>query len=371
MTRSPALIINDKKLEMKKLTILIVVVMSVLSVSARGGVEWITSDVDFGVIKEAEGVSSREISFVNSGDEDISIVRVRTSCGCTTTGFPKEVIAPGDTASMTVTYDPTGRPGKFEKKVTVYFSSEDIDTQSFKIHGVVIGTDATMRRRYPVDGGELKLRSDIVAFGTVNKSRLKSDFVEIYNATVDTLNPMWSDIPEYISVNPREGRVAPGEQRVYNVMINGLKAPVYGLLVDSMYIRATESGKPVKIELIANLEEDFSRLTAEELRNAPVITLSADKLDFGVISSGEKQECSFTISNSGKDELQLRRVYSSDAGVEVDVNRSKIKRGKEAEVTVRVDPSSVSGGVLNARVIVISNDPSNPVVEVRVVGMVE
>ena len=50
------------------------------------------------------------------------------------------------------------------------------------------------------------------------------------------------------------------------------------------------------------------------------------------------------------------------------VNTTRVKKGKQAEATITVDPGALPGAMLNARISVITNDPANPVQTIRVVG---
>lgn len=75
---------------------------------------------NFGEIKEADGKVSHTFLIKNEGDAPLVITRVIASCGCTTPEWTREPIAPGKTGELTVTFDPTGRPGEFTKTVAVY-----------------------------------------------------------------------------------------------------------------------------------------------------------------------------------------------------------------------------------------------------------
>lgn len=339
-----------------------------LASTAAPQVKWLTPDYDFGAIAEADGTAQGELRFVNTGDAPLAVTAVHTSCGCTTAKIPTGEIEPGDTAVIAVNYDPTGRPGKFEKKVTVNFS-DDIPKSSVKIHGVVIGTAKTLQRRYPVDAGVMKLNSSVVPFGDVRKSTAKSAFIEVYNASRDTITPTWSRIPDYISVAPMDGRVAPGQQMVFNLMFSGYRCPDYGLVTDSVFIAPAPDAVPVRLDVVGIVNEDFSRLTPGQLSNAPAIKVSTDRLDFGTFDAGNPAVMSFTVTNTGKDPLLLRRVYTTDKGITVTVDKDKVKKGKQATVTVTVDPSQLPGDILNARISIISNDPDNPVINLRAVGL--
>ena len=57
--------------------------------------------------------------FRNLGDEPIVVNRVRSTCGCTVPSWPREPVAPGDSARITVQYNTT-QTGTFLKSVFVY-----------------------------------------------------------------------------------------------------------------------------------------------------------------------------------------------------------------------------------------------------------
>ena len=84
---------------------------------------------------------------------------------------------------------------------------------------------------------------------------------------------------------------------------------------------------------------------------------------------GTTQTATVTLTNRGKDRLTVRRAYSLDPSVSVAVSRDNIKKGKSAEITVTVDPDRCNDGIINARVQIITNDPDNPVINIRVTGL--
>lgn len=91
----------------------------------------------FGNIKEADGPVSHEFVVTNDGDAPLIIKSARASCGCTTPVVPKAPIRPGEKGVIKVTYDPLGRPGEFEKNITVRHNGKPSKTQ-LRIKGVVI-----------------------------------------------------------------------------------------------------------------------------------------------------------------------------------------------------------------------------------------
>ncbi|MDE5809652.1 MAG: DUF1573 domain-containing protein [Muribaculaceae bacterium] len=74
---------------------------------------------DFGNIKEANGPVTATFTFKNTGDGQLVITSAKSTCGCTNPKFSPKPIKPGETSKISVTYNPTGRPGEFFKEITV------------------------------------------------------------------------------------------------------------------------------------------------------------------------------------------------------------------------------------------------------------
>ena len=72
----------------------------------------------FGKISGNDPVSF-EFEFTNEGKSDLIIRKTKASCGCTSSQPSKTVIKPGETANITITFNPKGYSGKQSKMVTV------------------------------------------------------------------------------------------------------------------------------------------------------------------------------------------------------------------------------------------------------------
>lgn len=342
-----------------------------LAMAAEVKVEWLDTVHNFGAFDENDGNVTCEFRFVNVGDEPVMVKAVRTSCGCTTSKPGNKLIQPGDTSTVSATYNPTGRPGKFDKKIYVDMNTNPARS-TLKICGTVIGNSNTLRGRFPIEAGPIRLRRDNTSFGEVIKGRVKNEFFEIYNASMDTLTPEWSGLPPYIRAVTKNPSIAPGENLTYALVFDGASGKLdYGLITENIYFSPEEDADPVKVEIVANVVEDFSRMTPKELRSAPSIAVDSRTVDFGSFPREGGTSRQFKITNRGDNTMIIRRVYSAEPGVTVSVDKNKVKKGKDAVVTVTVDPSQLPAEVLDARVSIIVNDPANPTTIVRAVGFPE
>lgn len=80
-------------------------------------IDFVSKVVDYGLIDHnSDGV--RNFTFTNNGTEPLTINKAKGSCGCTVPTYPKDPIAPGETAEIGVKYA-TNRVGKFTKTITL------------------------------------------------------------------------------------------------------------------------------------------------------------------------------------------------------------------------------------------------------------
>ncbi len=73
---------------------------------------------DFGTIPDGDLVS-HVYKFTNTGSEPLILSDAKGSCGCTVPKWPREPIAPGASADITVEFNSKNKAGKRNQKVTV------------------------------------------------------------------------------------------------------------------------------------------------------------------------------------------------------------------------------------------------------------
>lgn len=91
---------------------------------------------DFGSLKEGDA-AVYTFKFTNKSTKDISLVNVKASCGCTTPAYTREVVKPGATGEIQVSYATQGRPGPINKSVTVTYDTTEQPVYLF-IRGDVV-----------------------------------------------------------------------------------------------------------------------------------------------------------------------------------------------------------------------------------------
>jgi len=120
---------------MKKIVIVALVSLVSFAVNAQAKISFKAETVDYGQIaKGSDGV--RVFEFTNTGDSELVVSDVKSSCGCTVPKKPDGPVAPGESSTIEVKYD-TNRVGPIRKTVTVY-SNADEPIKALKIKGEVL-----------------------------------------------------------------------------------------------------------------------------------------------------------------------------------------------------------------------------------------
>ena len=254
---------------MKKiLSTLCVALMAVAAIAQQPVITFEKTEHDFGKINEADGRVSTVFSFKNEGMAPLVLSNVRASCGCTTPTWTKEPIEPGQTGSITVTYNPNGRPGRFQKTVTITSNATEATTRVY-IKGEVIPKQAKPVNKYNVAVGDLSMKGLVLDLGTVKKGENKSGDLEYTNLTKEDHNVelATNSADNYVINQVTLPAVKPNEVGKFIFALDSKATKLYGPVEVNAYV--VIDGKKViddahKLTIKANIVEDFSALTQEQ-----------------------------------------------------------------------------------------------------------
>lgn len=347
---------------------------SCLTMNAQGIASWMATEHDFGTFSELLKKVSCDIRFVNTGDSAIVITKVQPTCGCTASDFTREPIAPGDTATVSLTYSAVARPGQFQKDVFVYTSGTPRKTV-LTIKGNVIASPQTVDELYPFAvGNSLHLDSGIVPLGEIVRGRTKMLYITAYNASTGPLVMNAASHAGHIIARTIPDTVPPGHRATITVFYDSKNAPLWGLNTDSVEVSARPigSGAPVarNVQIMAVVVDDFDQ-TGSFRADVPTITTSTDRLNFETIHRDKEKSLSFVIKNTGEQTLHLRRFSAAEKGIKIKCDKKSLRTGKTAKVKVTVSPKDFSNELINTAINILSNDPNNHNMEVRVVGLIQ
>ncbi len=341
--------------------------LAVLAQNAKPTIEFKESIHDFGVVAEDKGTVNYVFDFTNTGGQPLVVHNVQASCGCTTPEWSRNPIAPGGKGTVKVTFDPKNRPGNFNKMITISSNAQNANVV-LRITGNVTARQQTTEDLYPYVMGPLRVADSHLALTRISPGAKKSEQLKLINTSDKPVMPEFLNVPSHITVKVVPETLKPGEAGVLVAEYDASKKEDWGFVVDQVFL-IFDRVKDYKnrITISATIEEDFGAMTADQLQNAPVITIENKTFDFGKIKSNQKVEHAFIVKNDGKSNLLIRKVKASCGCTAINPKKSVLVPGESTEITAIFDPTGKSGRQ-NKSVTVISNDPKSSNVMLRITG---
>ncbi len=365
---------------MKKSFILsALLVVAIAAMAQQPVISFETREHNFGKIHEEDGRVTTIFEFKNEGMAPLVLSNVRASCGCTTPKWTREPVEPGQTGQITVTYNPNGRPGGFTKTITVTSNASE-PTTKLTIRGEVIPRQAKPVNRYNVKMGDLSLKNNTLSYGLIYKGKEAVQQIEYANLTDHdiTIEVLVNENGQYLAPDATPKTLRPNETGTLNVILQSAYCPIWGPVDTEIYMKV--NGQKIisdeyKITVNADIQEDFTLLTAQQLQQAPIVETAAKQIDLGTIKAGQRVLAKYTIKNVGSSQLLIRRILASE-GLKVTADKTAVKGGKSTNLKVDLKAVNPDGTPMQAssykrQISIITNDPKNSVIRVDVVWTVE
>jgi hypothetical protein len=328
-----------------------------------------TESHDFGKINESDGSVSFKFDFTNVGGEPLVLSNVVASCGCTTPNWPKEPVLPGAKNSITVTYNPQGRPGRFEKTITVS-SNADPATQTLRIMGEVIPKTPTTEDIYPQNIDGLRMKVTQIAFNNIAPAEKATQTTEVYNSTAAPMKVAFNEIPKFVTIKITPEVIQPQGKAIIEASYDAAVKNDWGFVFDRIGLVINDKPAANKISISANIQEDFSKLTEEQKKNAPKIEVDNINFDFDTIKTGEKVKHEYVVKNTGKSDLNIRKLSPSCGCTAVNLKSQVIKPGESTTIMAEFNSTGKSGSQ-NKTITLISNDPTNSKTILWIKGVIQ
>ncbi len=332
-----------------------------------------TTTHDFGNIYDDAGLATHTFEFTNTGTKPLILTRVRPGCGCTTTDYSKDSIAPGGRGFITTQFNPRGYSSVFAKSISV--SSNDIQQENIVliIRGVVVNKEQEKSRQYPYSLGALRYDAKSINFAAIDVTTKIQDTIGIYNPQDTAVTIIAENIPEHIRVEfIPSAEIQSKQESKCIVHYDATKTNNFGWVQDQFLLTYKNKGtkRSQQIIVTANISEDFSNYTKRQLKRAPKIFMETTEFSFDTIQQGKEVHSEFTFKNTGKSNLIIRRI-STTCGCTAGQLDKKIYAKNETgtiQVTFRTQGKR---NLQRQRITLITNDPANPTIQLYIKGFVE
>jgi hypothetical protein len=156
---------------------------------------------DFGYVPKT-GKVSHTYKIKNVGEDTLAIVKVRTTCGCTSAPLSKERLAPGEIADLEVVFDPT--------KVTVEQTSKKV--QVFSNDPNQPFAEIKFNAKIGKSNSLVKVTPPNIDFDTISQGTGETQTLTIENISGEKLSLMRTEGPgENLELDLADRVLKPGE----------------------------------------------------------------------------------------------------------------------------------------------------------------
>ena len=323
--------------------------------------------VDCGQVKFRHPVTA-EFVMKNEGNKPLVIHNMLKSCGCTEVEYPKKSIAAGESFVVKAVYD-AKQMGTFNKQVCLYTNAAD-EPFILSMRGRVVSNVVDFAGPYNVMLGEIKSDVQEVEFDDVNRGDRPVQRIHIFNPTDQMMEPVVMHLPNYLQAQVSPSKVAPRHSAVVTLVLDSKKLRDLGLKQTSIYLGERPGDKiaPEKEIVVSSvLLPAFDNMTAAKKALAPKAELSTTNLDLGSFGNRKKLKGEVLITNKGKSKLEIRSMQMFTMGLQVQLKKSKIEPGETVKMKVTVvKPDLKKSRAKNPRILMITNDPDNAKVVVKI-----
>ncbi|MCD8167116.1 MAG: DUF1573 domain-containing protein [Bacteroides sp.] len=317
---------------------------------------------NFGTISWKRPVT-HEFTVTNLGDQPLVLTNVTVSCGCAVTDWTKEPIPAGGKGSVKVTYD-AKMLGRFEKSVAIYSNAEpNLKYLTFK--GEVVPEARNYRVSHPFVIGTVRVNNTLLEFPDSRRGEKPQVVLEVVNTTRSPFRPALMHLPPWIKAEVDPLVVNHEERGTITLTLDTEKVKDIGLAQPSVYLSRFPGDKVSKENEIV-LSAVILPRELENTVNPPVLQLSVRELDFSHKLTKDKVSEKVLITNTGSSPLEIHKLQVFNPALAVSLPKRVIKPGESVKLTVTFNQRNLKDVIRKLSILMITNDPARPKVELDV-----
>ena len=293
-----------------------------------------TEMYDFGQIEWKHPVTV-QYSITNSGNQPLVLTGVEPDCACSVARWTKTPIAPGAKGVVNVTFDAEAL-GHFNKSVAIYSNAQP-HLVYLKFNGEVVREIKDFTKTHPYLIGQIRIDKNSLDFPDVQAGEKPVMHIGVVNLSDRPYEPVLMHLPPYLQTEVKPNVLQKGEKGVITVTLDSERLT------------------------------DFSGMTETEKANAPAINLSIKDIDMStVLAKKSKARQDIIITNTGRSPLQISKLQVFHPAVGASLKKSVLQPGESTRLRVTVAKRNIGKKRRHLRLLMITNDPMQPKVEINI-----
>ena len=317
---------------------------------------------NFGDILVTSGPQTCTFKVKNISDKPFSIYEVVSSCGCTEAVWTKTPVEPGASGSIKATFQNEDGPLPFDKTLTVYISSLSKPVV-LRLRGNVSETKKSLKELYPITVGPLSFKTMPLKAGNLEQGESRSDEIPVANTGIAPVSVRFTDVAPQLSLSVEPNPVPAGSTATLTFTVRSDR----NLWGKNIY-NASLNGSRISVE--AFTKENFASWSDADRKAGSQPVFETSTADFGVVEAGTPVKVEFSFDNRGKSEFSCYKADCDAPGVTIAPVPS-LAPGAKGSFAVTLDTSRLPEGEVTAYLILTTNSPLRPIVNLFVVGVIK
>ena len=353
---------------MKRILITLYVLASVvLTAVAQARFTSNTEMYSFGQIEWKHPVTV-QYTITNTGDQPLVLTEVEPDCACSVAQWTKTPIAPGAKGTVNVTFDAKAL-GHFQKSVAIYSNAQP-NLVYLKFNGEVVQEIKDFTKTHPYLIGQIRIDKNSLDFPDIQHGEQPVIHIGVVNLSDRPYEPVLMHLPPYLKMEAEPKVLLKGKKGTVKLTLDASQLNDYGLTQTSVYLSRFAGDKVSEdneIPVSAILLPDFSRMTAKDSMDAPAIRISETNIDLSVpLIKKKKASYNILIANAGKTPLVISKLQVFNSSVGVSLKKTVLPPDGMTKLKVTIRKRDVGNKKHHLRILMITNDPLNPKVEINI-----
>lgn len=326
---------------------------------------------DFGTLKLGSGAVECSFGFENISSSPMAVYNVVTSCGCATIDYTKEPIMPNGKGEIRVRYTNDEGPYPFDKTITVYMSNYTRPIL-LRIRGVCVDKEKSLSEIYTVAYGSFAMRKTEYSIGNIDQGKSKGDEAYVANTSGQPVKVDFTSVTPGLEISVSPNPIPANSTAKMTFKANtasGMWGKTAFTTVPRVNGKTYGNQEPVTVRCF--VKEDFSKMSEEQLKKAPLPIFRNSSYTFDPVSKGTAIKGTFTLKNQGHSDLKIHKI-ESDADDVVFPDIEDIAPGESREIGFTFDTSDRTPG---EEVLIITtlttNSPTRPMINIFIQGYIK
>ncbi len=354
---------------MKSLFLSLCVGLAAITASAQPRLSSNKETHNFGQIEWKNPVSVQYL-ITNTGSAPLVLTEVEPSCACSVAQWTQTPIEPGKKGLIEVKFDAQAL-GRFEKSVAVYSNATPNLVYLYFTGEVVYGKEASSKE-LSHQFGQIVLERNTLEFPDVNKGEQPVMKLGVGNLSEHPYEPVLMHLPSYLTMTAEPKVLQKGEKGIITLKLDTERLTDYGLTQTSVYLSrfaGDKVGEDNEIPFSVVLLPDFASLSDAEKGRAPRLHLSETEVDVSsVLAVKNKVRHDLFLINTGHSPLHISKLQVFNPAVGVHLKKNVLAPGETTRLRFTVNKAEMSKQRRRLRILMITNDPDAPKVEINIIA---